>query len=195
MPIQLLNDIKYMPGDFDLLLGVPQANKQREINMVDYLLQFLHSTLRPSARGAVPVHGTETTEARLGLLSRQTWSKLTECCWFQLGTRAGALTPSYKKGSLWKVTAYAQYLTVQERKALRRNLVISRSGHWFIPSDNPPLTSGQHLMFKRQKKTTFRSTFSRITLQRRKKKCPHDLQKQSAYALQHKLWLLFSYHA
>lgn len=100
MPIQLLNNIKYMPGDFDLLLEVAQANKESEINMVDYPLPFLHSALRPSARDAVPVPGTETTEACLGLLSRQTWLRLTECCWFQLGTRAGALTPSYKKGSL-----------------------------------------------------------------------------------------------
>lgn len=184
-----------MWGDFDLLLEVPRANTQSEINMVDYLLQFLHSTLRASARNTVPLHGTATAEARLGLLSTQMWSKLTECCWFQLGTRAGALIPSYKKRSLWKGAAYAQYLPVQEIKALRRNLVISRSDHWFIPSDNLPLTSGQHLMFKRQKKTTFKSTFSCITLQRRRKKCPHDLCKQSAYALQHKLWLLFSYHA
>lgn len=178
-----------MPGDFDLPLEGAQASKQSEINMVVYLSQFVHSALRPSATDTVPVHGTETTGACLGLLSRQTWSKLTECCWFQLGTRAGALTPSYKKKkrALWKVTAYAQYLTVQEIKALRRNLVIRRSGHWFIPSDNPPLTSSQHLMLKRQKKTTFKSSFSCITLQRRKKKCPHDLQKQSVDALQHKL--------
>lgn len=48
MPIQLLNNIKYMPGDFDLLLEVPQGNKQSEINMVDYLLQFFNSkTLLP----------------------------------------------------------------------------------------------------------------------------------------------------
>lgn len=160
--------------------------------MLSYLLQFLHSTLRASARNTVPVHGAETTEARLGLLSTQIWSKLIECCWFQLGTRAGASTQSYKKSK--KGTAYALYLPVQEIKALHRNLVMSRLDHWFIPSDSLLLTSGQLLMFKRQKKTTFKSTFSHITLQRRKKKCPRDLCKQAAYALQHKLWLLVSYH-
>lgn len=67
--------------------------------MVDYLLQFLHSTLRASARNTVPVHGTETAEARLGLLSTQMWSKLTECCWFQLVIRASALILPYKKRS------------------------------------------------------------------------------------------------
>lgn len=88
-----------MPGDFDLLLEVTQANKQSEINTEDYLLP-LHSNLSPSGRDAAPGHGTETTEACLGLLSWQTGSKLTECCCFQLGTRTGALTPSHKKGSL-----------------------------------------------------------------------------------------------
>lgn len=68
-----------------------------------------------------------------------------------------------------KSTAHALYLPVQEIKALHRNLVMSRLDHWFIPSDSLLLTTGQLLMFKRQKKTTFKSTFSRITLQRRKK--------------------------
>lgn len=75
-----------------------------------------------------------------------------------------SLTKKPKKGR-----ACALYLPVQEIKALYRNLVMSRLDHWFIPSDSLLLTSGQLLMFKRQKKTTFKSTFSRITLQRRKK--------------------------
>lgn len=68
-----------------------------------------------------------------------------------------------KKG----ISEKAQYLPGQEIKVLHRNLVISRSDHWFIPSENLSLTSGKHLMFKTQEKATFESTFSCITLQRK----------------------------